>query len=107
MGTLLPINSRVSHFDGGPDTHGVGTIVDYNLMKQNAYAKERLVEATDLAASLGCLDLLADGFYHGDRYPYVVQWDPSAKYPQGYRDVYEPSSINLLVGDQHGNHKVA
>jgi len=100
---LFGIGQRVTHFDGGPGTHGKGTIVAYNGVKPDSYAAKNPAKAAELVA--GCFTdpklkeamagALVNSFYDGDRYPYVVQWDPrvddsdiARKYPNGYKDVY-------------------
>ena len=99
---LLPIGQRVTHFEGGPGTHGKGTIVGYNGVEPNNYAQQNPGQAAALVGQV--VDpqvkvMLADGlinsFYDAGRYPYVVQWDPrndgsdfAKKYPEGYKDVY-------------------
>lgn len=93
---LHPIGTRVSHFDGGPYTHGKGKIVAYNEAPPNQYLKSHFQEGVEMAAKAGLLDGVVDSFYDGERCPYVIQWDPSDKYPQGYKDVYEPDSIRVL-----------
>jgi hypothetical protein len=106
---LLPIGQRVTHFDGGPDTHGKGTIVAYNGVKADEYAKTHLKDATAMVGATASplkeqlFSAMVDSFYDGTRCPYVVQWDPrtddseiAKKYPQGYKDVYEPGSINAI-----------
>lgn len=89
--TLLPIGTRVKHFDGSSITHGKGTIVEYNGQPRNDYAEKNLVEVAELAATAGCLNGLVNSFYDKDRYPYVVQWDG------GYKDVYGPDSLTEIV----------
>ena len=107
---LLPIGQRVTHFGGGAGTHGKGTIVAYNGVKADEYAKNNLrdaVQIVDTAAPSPLKEQLfgamVDSFYDGTRCPYVVQWDPRMdgseiawKYPKGYKDVYEPDSINAI-----------
>jgi hypothetical protein len=90
---LLPLKTRVSHFDGGPSNHGFGTIIDYNGIRPNTYAKENLKEAAEMAGEVGLLGGLINGMYDGVRCPYVVQWD------NGYTDVYEPSSVQELTAE--------
>ena len=90
---LLPINTRVTHFGGGPNTHGLGTIVGYNDNRPNEYLKEHLTEAAEMADKVGALPTLISSFYDGERCPYVVKWD------NGYQDVYEPESINQVKGE--------
>ena len=97
MNPLLPIGTRVNHFDGGPHTHGPGTIVEYNCVLDNAYVKENLPEAAELAAKVGMLSGLVETFYSSDRCPYIVQWD------NGYKDVYEPQSLTVIP---HGSRYV-
>jgi hypothetical protein len=103
---LLPIGQRVTHFDGGPNTHGKGTIVAYNSVKSNEYVEANPVQALQAVNTIedpllktALLDTAVNSFYHGGRCPYVVQWDPrhvdseiAKKYPSGYKDVYEPDS---------------
>jgi len=93
---LLPIGTRVTHFDGGPNTHGKGVIVAYNGAQPNSYLEEKPAEAIELASKAGLLGGLVSGFYSSARCPYVVHYDPSEKYPQGYKDVYEPDSIRVV-----------
>lgn len=106
---LLPISQRVTHFDGGPDTHGKGTIVGYNGRQPDTYAQTNLKDAATIAASADesakpmLLGAIVNSFYDGVRCPYVVQWDPRkdgpewlAKYPNGYKDVYERDSIKPI-----------
>lgn len=100
---LLPIGQRVTHFDGGPSTHGKGTIIGYNGVMPNSYAAKNPAKAASLVAESfsdpglknAMLTALTHSFYDGGRYPYIVQWDPrnddseiGRKYPEGYRDVY-------------------
>ncbi len=92
---LLPLQTRVKHFDGGPDTHGTGTIVAYNGAKSSSYLETNFEKAVELASEAGLLGGLVNSFYSGERCPYVVHWDPSEKYPEGYKDVYEPESLTL------------
>jgi hypothetical protein len=109
--TLLPIGQRVTHFQGGPGTHGKGTIVAYNGVKPDSYAAKKPAEAaqmvadcfTDPAIKAAMLGGLVNSFYDGVRCPYVVQWDPrkddsdiAKKYPNGYRDVYEPDCVTPI-----------
>jgi hypothetical protein len=107
---LLPIGQRVTHFDGGPGTHGKGTIVAYNGVKADDYAKTHLKDAAGMVGAVESplreqlLGAMVDSFYDGKRCPYVVQWDPrnddsdiGKKYPSGYKDVYEPDSINAIT----------
>ena len=99
---LLPIGQRVTHFEGGPGTHGKGTIVGYNGIEPNGYAQTNLKEATQIAGSVedtalkaSLLGGIVNSFYDKTRCPYIVQWDPrnddseiARKYPNGYKDVY-------------------
>lgn len=85
---MLKIGTRVSHFDGGPNTHGLGTIVGYNGVSPNKYAEDKPEEALELAIPFGLVGTLIESmFYSGERCPYVVQWD------NGYKDVYEKESV--------------
>lgn len=99
---LIPLGTRVSHWDG--NGHGFGTIVAYNGIPENSYLRENFGEAVNLVAKAGVnlLGGLINSMYDGNRYPYVVQFDPRpfkaddpehcrnirTKYPRGYRDVY-------------------
>ena len=99
---LLPIGQRVTHFDGGPNTHGKGTIIGYNNVSVNNYVKENprgaaeaIGKIEDPALRSQMMGAAVSGFYDGGRYPYLVHWDPrtddseiAKKYPQGYKDVY-------------------
>ena len=93
---LLPINTRVTHFNGDASTHGKGTIVGYNGIEPNAYLNEKPTEAIQLAGEAGLMNALVGSFYDKNRCPYVVHWDPSERYPEGYKDVYEPTSIREI-----------
>lgn len=108
---LLPIGQRVTHFGGGPGTHGQGTIVEYNGIKPDSYAAKNPAKAagliaecfSDPALKAVMLTGITDAFYDSTRCPYVVQWDPrnddsdiAKKYPNGYKDVYEPDSIRAI-----------
>ena len=97
----LPIGQRVTHFDGGPGTHGKGTIVAYNGVKADSYGlanlknAAELIDTADASAKSALFNGLVSSLYDGTRCPYVVQWDPQPegtemrkKYPDGYRDVY-------------------
>lgn len=107
--TLLPIGTRVTHFDGGPSSHGTGTIVAHNGIPVNAYLQERPQDTIELAFHVSLNGALVDSMYDNVRCPYVVQWDyrqdffdrfPELKeqYPNGYCDVYEALSINAVEG---------
>jgi len=109
MNQLLPLNTRVTHFDGGPGTHGTGTIIDYNGVQPNTYFQEKPKEAIEMAAKAGLVGALITSAYDGVRCPYVVRWDyrqeffdrfPHLKneerHKDGYVDVYEPDSIRVV-----------
>lgn len=117
MSNLLPIHTRVTHFDGAPGTHGKGTIIGYNGVQPSRYFEERPKEAIELAGAVGMLDALVNSVYSGDRHPYVVRWDYrqeffdrhphlKEKHPHGYTDVYDPDCIKAIpeqifkVGDK-------
>lgn len=100
--TLLPIGARVTHWNGGRGTHGKGTILAYNGVSPSSYIRENFTEAVNMAAGAGLLGGLVSAMYDGQRYPYVVQFDPREayegesdqskelrlKYPRGYKDFY-------------------
>lgn len=77
---LMPIGTRVIHFDDPSCGHGFGTVIGYNGVKPNAYLEEKGAEALVLAAKA---DLLAPVFastYDGVRCPYVVRWDRNPEF---------------------------
>lgn len=102
MPELLKIGQRVTHFSGGPDTHGKGTIVAYNGTEPNNYTQSNPKAAADAIGSIQDPSLKAammgaavNSFYDKTRCPYIVRWDPrndaseiGLKYPEGYKDVY-------------------
>lgn len=102
---LLPIGTRVTHWDGDPGTHGKGTIIGYNGVQPSRYLQTNFKDAVEMADKVGLLDGLVNSMYDGQRCPYIVQFDPRpdggdeldakvrAKYPRGYRDVYEVDSV--------------
>lgn len=98
----LPIGQRVTHFDGGPSTHGKGTIVDYNgKTKLSDEQAQKMVESGHPLM----VNVVASKLYSGDRCPYVVHWDPSPRYPDGYKDVYESDSVRPIIEEpKNGNH---
>lgn len=107
----LPIGTRVTHFGGGPNTHGFGTIVAYNGIEPSSYLQTNFKDAVELAGEAGLLSGLVNSFYDHTRCPYVVRWDVnparSDKYPRGYKDVYELDSVFPLepmenIFDRHG-----
>jgi hypothetical protein len=82
---LLPIGTLVYH-----DGHGNGTIVAYNSIQQNTYVEANLGSPEVAAAvSAGLGEAIVSSFYSGSRYPYVVQFEPSDRFPTGYKDVYD------------------
>jgi hypothetical protein len=99
---LIPIGTRVTHWDGSRGTHGKGTIIAYNGISASNYVRTNFKEAVELAAKAGLLGGLVNSMYDGTRYPYVVQFDPREpyegetehckemrlEYPRGYKDVY-------------------
>lgn len=109
--TLLPIGTRVTHWDGKRgSTHGKGTIIAYNGVSPSSYIRENFTEAVNMAAKAGLLNGLAGAMYDGQRYPYVVQFDPREayegesersiemrlNYPRGYKDVYGVEDTNAI-----------
>jgi hypothetical protein len=111
---LLQIGQRVTHFDGNPkSTHGKGTIVAYNGIEPDNYAQTNPKDAADAVGSIQdpalkaqMMGAVVNSFYDGKRCPYVVHWDPrnddseiGKKYPNGYRDVYEPDSVRAIPGE--------
>lgn len=101
--TLLPLGARVTHWDGKRgSTHGKGTIIAYNGVSPSSYLRDNFTEAVNMAAGAGLLGGLVTAMYDGQRYPYIVQFDPREayegesdmskelrlKYPRGYKDCY-------------------
>jgi hypothetical protein len=78
----LPVGTKVHHTG-----HGNGVIVAYNVSPKNAYLDEHFQDAIQMAGKSGLLQGLIGGFYAGDRYPYVVQFD------SGYRNVYSVDDV--------------
>lgn len=94
MSTALhPIGTRVVH-----SGHGPGTIVRYNGTPAKSYATEHL-GSPEVAAAVqaGLMPAIVDSFYGSDRFPYVVKFDPTTRYPDGYQDVYAPDDFTLEV----------
>jgi hypothetical protein len=103
---LLPIGTRITHFDGNPEfTHGKGTIIAYNGISPNNYMQTNFKEAVEIAAKAGLIDGLVNGMYDGARCPYVVRFDINSKkvgkYPKGYKDVYERECIQPLMPEEN------
>ena len=102
---LLPIGTRVTHFDGNPEyTHGKGTIVAYNGIEPNSYLQSNFKDAVEIAAGAGLLEALLTSVYDKNRCPYVVHFDLNPrkldKYPKGYRDVYEHEGVRSLSPEE-------
>lgn len=104
---LYPIGFRVTHWDGGPQTHGTGTIIAYNGVSPLEYLRTNFKDAVEMAGEAGLIDGLVSSMYDRVRCPYVVRWDvrkgdtefdneKREKYPRGYKDVYEHDSIRPL-----------
>lgn len=90
---LLPIGTLVYH-----DGHGNGTIVAHNGAKRNLYVEENLGSPEVAAASMaGLMDAIVSGFYSGCRYPYVVKFEPTERFPDGYQDVYDVDGTVMKV----------
>lgn len=103
---LLPIGTRVTHFDGDPRyTHGKGTIVAYNGIEPNRYLQTNFKDAVEMAGEVGMLDALVSSAYDKYRCPYVVRFDinprKADKYPRGYKDVYEHDSVHPLTPEEN------
>lgn len=97
MNKLLPIGTKVYH-----DGHGNGVIVEHNGQAKNTYIEQNLGSPEVAAASMcGLMDAIVGSFYSGDRYPYVVQFEPNDrlkdKYPNGYKDVYDVDGVVMKV----------
>jgi hypothetical protein len=109
---LLPIGTRVTHWDGAPNTHGKGTIIGYNGIEPMSYLQSNFKEAVELAASVGLEGGLINAMYDKNRCPYIVQFDVRVgdsdldiekrnKYPRGYRDTYEVDSVQPWPNPNH------
>jgi hypothetical protein len=98
---LLPIGTRVTHFGGGIDTHGTGTIIAYNGVEPSQYLENNFKEAVTMAAEAGLLGAIPSMIYDKVRCPYVVHFDihPHKKdrYPRGYKDVYETDRVRPVM----------
>lgn len=108
---LLPIGTRVTHWDGAPNTWGKGTIVAYNQVEPCSYLQTNFTEAIQMANEAGLLGGILGMVYDRTRCPYVVQWDirvgdtdfdkeKREKYPRGYRDVYEHDSVRAYPTEE-------
>lgn len=90
---LLPIGTRVNH-----SGHGLGTIVAHNGVPRNSYVEANLGSPEIGAAVQAGLGAgIISSFYSGDRYPYIVQFDPTKKYPSGYKDVYDVDGTVMVL----------
>lgn len=91
---LLPVGARITHFNGGIGTHGLGKIIDYNGQIGNIYADEKFKDAAETAVAAGLGNAFVNSLYDGVRYPYVIQFD------NGYKDYYDRDSIREFIGDE-------
>lgn len=90
--TLLPIGTRVNHTG-----HGNGTIVAYNGTQENSYVIENLGSPeVSAAVQAGLGSAIVESFYGATRYPYVIKYDPTEQYPNGYQDVYAHGEVDAL-----------
>lgn len=90
--TLLPIGTRVKH-----SGHGPGTIQAYNNTPPNNYAAEHLCSPhVGMAVTAGLGAAIVSSLYDGGRFPYVIQFDPTEQYPDGYKDVYALDDVEAL-----------
>lgn len=100
---LYPVGTHVFMSHG----HGYGRIVGYNGQKRVDIDQQlRWLSDSNVPAGFPAVCLmggLAAGMYSGDRYPYVVKWDPSEKWPDGYQDVYGPEGLHFSVTGERGN----
>lgn len=93
MNELLPIGTLVYH-----NGHGNGTIVAYNGVQRNEYIEKNLGSPEVAAASMARLmDGIVESFFSSDRYPYVVQFEPTEEYSDGYKDVYDVDGTVMKV----------
>lgn len=82
----LPIGTRVHHTG-----HGDGVIVEYNGQKSNEYAmKNPGCDIVCAAWEAGLGQAIVAGYYGGDRFPYVIQFD------SGYTDVYALDDVTEI-----------
>jgi hypothetical protein len=90
---LFPIGTKVYH-----DGHGNGRIVAYNGVQTNAYVESNL-GSPEVAAAVGAGlgEAIVSSFYSGSRFPYVVHFDPSDRFPTGYKDVYDVDGTVMKV----------
>ena len=93
MNTLHPIGTRVKH-----DGHGLGTIVAYNGTPKDSYVATHLGSPeVAAAAKAGLIDAMVSSMYGSDRFPYVVHFDPSERFPEGYKDVYDVDGTVMVL----------
>ena len=90
---MLAIGTKVYH-----DGHGAGTIVAYNGRAAVSYAAANFgSELVGAAVQAGLTAAIVDSMYGCDRYPYVVQFEPTERYPAGYKDVYDVDGAVMKV----------
>ena len=105
LSNLKPINTPCRHWGHGPGKIAAyntspGFDLDQKIEQLRAIKDEgaslskeedHLLNAVFVGAALG-------GIYGGDRYPYVVKFEPTEKYPEGFQEVYSHDEI-IFEGD--------
>lgn len=94
---LLPIGTLVHH-----DGHGNGTIVAHNGRPSNTYVEQNLGSPEVTAAvQAGLGAAIVSSFYGASRYPYVIKFESTDRYPEGYEDVYDVDGAVVTVRGAH------
>ena len=107
---LYPIGTEVKHCG-----HGFGKIVGYNdnvagdpkdvLDKLDDFKQDNELNAHQEAfLNQAAQTKMLNGLYDGDRYPYKIQFEPSEKFPEGYKDVYGLESVFDVLTDDGWMH---
>ena len=112
--TTIAVGTRVSHFGGGPGSHGIGTIIKVRQSPAAAPldVNKALTFARECDGDVAVASLVAEATmvsaYGAVRCPYLVRWDPNPaffartprlleRFPnQQYEDVYEPECLQLV-----------
>lgn len=73
--------------------HGEGVIIGLNGTPKKEFKVEHFLMAEPLFQELG--NGLVNSFYDKESFPYIVQFMPTEKYPNGYKDVYGDHDLFL------------
>ena len=102
MRGIKPIGTPVKHFG-----HGKGVIIGYNgqppvdldqQLEQIQAIKEDNPDASGILDGVFVGGMM-NAVYNGDRFPYVVKFEPRKEYPEGYQDVYCNDDLEFIDND--------